>query len=80
MGIVDAITDDEDVGHRETNEIKVNCHLAMARLVNKRTGEDARHFLLAKQVARVNHRAPCIHDVVNEKHGAASKVELELAD
>jgi len=80
MCVVDAVADDKNVGYRETNEIKVNYHFTAARLVDKRAGEDARHLPLAEQLARVKKRASCIHDVVNEQHGAAGKVQLELTD
>ena len=40
MCVVDAIADDENVGYGETDEIRVNCNLAAARFVDKRTGKD----------------------------------------
>ena len=58
-------------GIGKTDEIGINRHLAAARLVDKRAGEDARHLSLAEQVARVKKRAPCIDDVVNQQYGAA---------
>ena len=80
MCVVDTIADDENVGYRETGEIRINCHLAAARLVDKRTGEDTRHLSLAEQVARVKKRAPCIYDVVNKQYDAACKVQLCLTN
>src|SRR6516162_1494374 len=80
MCVVDAIADDENVGHSETNEIRVDRHLAAARLVDKRAGQDGPCFLLAEQIARITERTPRIHDVINKQHRAADKVKLGLAD
>ena len=57
MCVVDPVADDENVGYGETDEIRINCNFAATRVVDKRTGQDTRCFLLADQVARIQERA-----------------------
>ena len=62
------------------HESRVNCSLAAARFVDKRTGNDTRCFLLADQVARIQKRAARVYDIVNKQHSAAGKVQFSLTD
>ena len=80
MCVVDPLADDENVGYGETDEIRINCNFAATRLVDKRTGQDTRCFLLADQVARIQERAARVDNVIDKQHGAAGKVQFSFAD
>ena len=80
MRVVDAVTDDENVWDRETNEINFNGQFPTTRLVQQRACEDTGWLLVSEAVARLKKSAPSINDIIDEQHSSAGQIELELAD
>ena len=75
---VHAVADDEQVGTDEADEVGVERHRALARLLQQHAGEHAPCAARGEQVLRVGERAAGFEDVVDQQHVAPAHVALDV--